>query len=344
MHRARAFGLAAARPERTGVEVDRDVDRRPAVGKYLPRPGDIFEVRLLHVPPRSDRSGMRLEKEHPLPCVRNVVISEHEHVDAAKKLIIDDPFHLVRRKGVAVDSERFRHRQHMPLLVRHGRSVAGERSLAAGVGIGFGEELPPDDVNPRHVHRPERTQKSAVAVARRPLRNVLAVEMSAGPEFVGVVPILDRFHEALHEKIGHHVEIVDALFGDFRVERMLGVENALGERRDVVAFPALELLVEIGRPAEIRAVMVLRHGRLVHEGELHRLAEMVADVFFVLPVRAADKIIRGALFDNRRIVAAARSIGSGTKRERLLAVTVAEKAFFEPPLPVGGGDLPAGSA
>ena len=121
---------------------------------------------------------------------------------------------------------------------------------------------------------------------------------------------------------------------------MLAVDYRLGERTDIVPFLEPEDLVEICCPADIGTVMVLRHCGLVHERELHRLAEMVTDIFLVFLVRPSDELFGRPLFDDRRIVSASCPVGGCPEFKRLRSVAIPKKTFLEFAFPVGGGNLP----
>ena len=154
-------------------------------------------------------------------CVRLREIREHEEVDAANHLVVDEPLHLRRRHRVAEYSERLGEREASAVLV-HGRGgVARERVDPRRLRLSGGEELPPDDVHARHVHRAQRAQERSVAIPRRAFRQVVAVEMSTGDESVRLVPFADWIHEPLHEEIRDDIVVVYALC------RRLGVEHVL---------------------------------------------------------------------------------------------------------------------
>ena len=246
---------------------------------------------------------MWFEQKHPLPRVRHRVVCQHEPVYSSHHLIIHQPLHLIRRTPVAEYGERLRKRKPAAVLVHRRGGVPRERQRRRRPAVGRREQLTPDHIHARTVHRAETAQQIAISVIGRALRNVLAVEMPAGDHSVRPAPVADRQHVPLHEQIGTHFMVVDADPRKAVVRFVLAQKKILHVRTDVVALLRLEHLIEIRRPSQTRTIpcVRLRHVRLVGEGEAHRLPDIVRHRLGVRVVRKRNKRFRHPLLDHRRI-------------------------------------------
>ena len=169
------FPFGSARPDGTDVVEEGDVAVR------TPLPEDIAKSREVGVPQFGIRPqrivrpalGARIDVEQVV-FRGHFIAAEDDRVDAADELEFDQPFQLERCQAVAEDGGCFRHGAVVAALARDGGGV-----FRKDMGTDAGEELPPDDVDARHVQSAQDAHDMAIAMENVVARIVFSSEVAA---------------------------------------------------------------------------------------------------------------------------------------------------------------------
>ena len=202
-----------------------------------------------HIPGRSRRTEVRLEKKHPLPGVTLREICKHKRVYAAHQLIVYDPLKFLRRHRFSVNAERFGKRKLVSALVSHRRSVTRERLVRGGAHPCRWIYLPPNRIHARHIHGLQAAHDASVALTCRAFRHIFPDKMPARKHAMVSAPLLDRAEVTLHKKIGHHVIVVDAQSGKPIVRIVRTSQHFFHMGKNVIPLLRLEHFCKIGSPA-----------------------------------------------------------------------------------------------